>query len=297
MDGLRGLAVVAVVLLHAELTAGPLPWLAEVNHELAPYRMPLLVALSGVLLGRSLAKGAHRHLAGKVRGIAWPYLLWATADVLHVLADAHAAGRPAPWDWLLKLFYDPQTYLWFLAYLFCYHVLATPLPPWLRTLAGPVLVLAADGLDYPELHRFVELAGWFLIGDALAREVGPRVPAPIAGAVGRLRWGVLALIGRQSIVFYACHLLVMVYAVRLLRHLGVSDPQLLVPIAVGVPLAVGALLVHGRRHPWVAVLFAWPAVDSRTGNRPVRQPGAAGNRSALEAAARRRGPEGSTLAP
>lgn len=297
MDGLRGLTVVAVVVLHAELTAGPLPWLARLNAELEPVRMPLLVALSGMLLGRSLAKGARRHLSGKVRGILWPYLLWATLDITHVIVDCLVAGDPAPWDWLGRLLYDPQTYLWFLAYLFCFHALATPLPPWLRTVAGPVLVLAAGTVAYPELHRFVELAGWFLIGDALAREVGPRVPAPVARAVGRTRWGVLAAIGRQSIVYYACHLLVMVYAVRLLTHLGVADPRLLVPVAVGVPLAAGALLVHWRRHPWVALLFAWPAVDSRTGNRPVRQPGAGSDRSALEASARQRGAEGGTLAP
>jgi uncharacterized membrane protein YcfT len=261
MDGLRGLAIVAVVLLHAELTGGPLPWLAEVNRLLEPFRMPLLMALSGMLLARSLAKGLRRHVVGKARFILWPYLVWATLDQAHVVLDRWAVGHPRPIDDPVHFLYDPASYLWFLAYLFCYHLLAAPLPPWLRTAGGPGLLLVAQMCE-GELHRFVWLAGWFLVGDALARVAGPRVPVAVVAAAGRTRWGVLAVIGRQSIAFYACHLIVMVYAVRVVRELGVTDPGVGVVVAVAVPLGVGALLARLRRHPWVELLFSWPQVDS-----------------------------------
>lgn len=262
MDGLRGLAVVAVVLLHAELTAGPLPWLAAVNQALEPYRMPLLMALSGMLLARSLAKGARRHLAGKARAILWPYLVWATLDLGHVVVDGLVAGEPLPPDLVRLAIYNPASYLWFLAFLFCYHVLATPLPTWLRGAAAPALVLLGGSLEPTDLQRFVTLAGWFLVGDALTRVVGPRVPRAATALVARIRWGALAAVGRQSVVFYACHLVVMVYAVRLAHLAGVHDPRLAVPVAVVVPLASGALLVRLRRHRWADALFVWPRVDS-----------------------------------
>lgn len=268
MDGLRGLTVVAVVLLHAELTAGPLPGLAALNESLTPYRMPLLMALSGLLLARSLAKGPRRHLAGKVRALLWPYLVWSALDVAHLAVDALAAGRPLPPGLARRLLYDPESYLWFLAFLFCYHLLATPLPAWLRTVAGPALVLLGDAIASPDLQRFAVLAGWFLLGDLAARTLAPLVPAGVGTVVARLPWGVLAAIGRQSVVFYACHLIVMVYAVRLAHLAGVEDPRLAVPVAVVVPLATGALLVRLRRHRWADALFVWPPVESTAVTKP-----------------------------
>ncbi len=262
MDGLRGAAVVAVVLLHAELVAGPLPGLAAVNQALAPIRMPLLMALSGLLLARSLARGPRRHLTGKVRAILWPYVLWTTLDVTHLAVDRLAAGEVLSPDLLRRLVYDPSSSLWFLAFLFCYHLLATPLPAPLRTIAAPALVLLGGGLESTDLRRFATLAGWFLVGDLLARVIGPRVPGAVERRVTRLRWGVLAVVGRQSVVYYTCHLIVMVYVVRLVRRLGVSDRGVDVAVAVVVPLAVGALLVRLRRHRWADALFVWPAVDS-----------------------------------
>lgn len=263
MDGLRGLAILAVLLLHAETTAGPVPLADVVNEHLAEVRMPLLMALSGALVHRSLAKGTARHLRGKVRGILWPYLVWASLDLTHVFVDAAVAGRPVPWDWTLRLLYDPHTYLWFLGYLFSYHVVVTPLAPAVRTLAGPALVLHAGAVPDPSAERYLTLLGWFLVGDALARHVAPVVPDRLVRAAGRTRWGVLATVGRQSIVFYASHLIVMVYVVRILRGAGVVAPGPVFWTAFAVPLLVGAALVVLRTHPAVDLLFRLPSVDSQ----------------------------------
>ena len=75
----------------------------------------------------------------------------------------------------VALLHDPRTYLWFLAYLFCFHVLALPLPPTARTLAVPV-VLVAGHVTEGDLSKFLWLFGWFLVGDVLAALRQP-VPA------------------------------------------------------------------------------------------------------------------------
>lgn len=283
MDGLRGLAIVAVVAYHAELTVrettGPVAVLATVNAGLEPYRMPLLALLSGILLSRSLAKGPRRHLRGKVEGVLWPYLLWGVLDTTHVVLDSLVSGDDAPWSWYPDLLHDPHTSLWFLGHLFLFHVLAAPLPPAARTGLGPLLVWLSGSVDAvaadPQAHRFVLLLGWFLVGDALAREVGPRLPTPLAvrldDLAGRLPWGPLRLVGRHSLVFYASHLIVLVYAVRLVRTAGVGDQWALMAVAVGVPLLVGALLVRLRGHRAVDALFRWPTVGS--GADHARSPG------------------------
>ena len=72
MDRLRGVAIVAVIVLHAELSARgasgqELPLVHTLNGALAPYRMPMLVALSGMLLTPALGKPWRTYLSGKVR--------------------------------------------------------------------------------------------------------------------------------------------------------------------------------------------------------------------------------------
>lgn len=264
MDGLRGVAILAVVAYHADLVVDGPDAVAALNRLLEPVRMPLLMCLSGMLLHRSLAKGAAAHLRGKVEALLWPYVVWAGLDTLHVLVDTAVAGEPVPWEWVPMLAYAPQSYLWFLLALFWFHVVSTPLPPSARTLAGPVLLLVGTSVDGGPA-RLVALLGWFLLGDTLAREVGARVPAGVAAPAARARWGVLARVGRSSVVFYAVHLLVMVYVGRLLAVVPLGEWGRFA-CAMAVPLAVGALLVHGRRHGAVDLLFRLPPLGSTVGS-------------------------------
>ncbi|WP_408640100.1 hypothetical protein [Cutibacterium equinum] len=46
-------------------------WLIWVNNLMGPYRMPLLMCLSG----RALRKPIKAFYLGKMRGLLWPYLL------------------------------------------------------------------------------------------------------------------------------------------------------------------------------------------------------------------------------
>jgi uncharacterized membrane protein YcfT len=263
MDTLRGGAVVGVVVLHAELsvadvTGGQLPLVHAFNHALGDLRMPLLVMLSGVLLPRSLAKGFASHLRGKLRHILWPYAVWATFDVTHALVDAAVLGQPMPWQLVGQLFYDPHTYLWFLAFLFCFHVIAGLASPTVRTLAVPVLFWGAGQLSDGDAQKFVWLLAWFLVGDVAARLLSERMPRPVVRASTHLRVAPLATVGRSSLVYYASHMLVLVYAIPLLHGVGLRDPGLLWGAGVAAALVIGRALVGVQGRPGWSWLFVWP---------------------------------------
>ncbi|RHZ90307.1 acyltransferase, partial [Cereibacter sphaeroides] len=79
MDFLRGLSVLLVVVLHANtanIGGETVGWWAEVNRHLTPFRMPLLMFMSGMLLYRSLAKPLPVYIWGKFAAIAWPLAVW-----------------------------------------------------------------------------------------------------------------------------------------------------------------------------------------------------------------------------
>lgn len=268
MDTLRGGAVVAVVVLHAQLTTSAvtgaeLEPLRSLNELLAVVRMPLLMMLSGVLVSRSLAKGLGRHLDGKVRAILWPYAVWMAFDLTHVMVDSAVLGKELPWHMVAEAFYDPPGYLWFLAYLFCFHLIVAFLPPAARICAIPVcLTLAAfAGVD-GGAQRFLALLPFFLLGDALARWLPGRVAPGVAAFANRLHWAPLAAVGRASVVYYVCHMLVIVYAVPLLWHgLGLQPAWLVWALAVMAAVGVGRALAAVQFRPGWRWLFAWPRRD------------------------------------
>lgn len=264
MDTLRGAAVVGVIVMHAELevvgtTGGTLPAVHAVNEWLGPVRMPLLVILSGLLVPRSLARGARSHLRGKVVHILWPYLVWALLDTTHVLVDAAVQGRPLPWQLLGQLFHDPHTYLWFLAYLFVFHVAVTPLPATARTIGVPLVFWAAGQVPVDSsLDRLLTLFGWFLVGDLAARCLSGRIPDRVSRAAARVEVAPLAAVGRSSLVYYVSHLLVLTYAVEVYAAWGLTSSGLLWSAILVTALSVGAGLDLGRRWRPVDTLFAWP---------------------------------------
>lgn len=266
MDTLRGAAVVAVIVLHVQLTTSsvtgdPLTPLARIDERLADVRMPLLMLLSGVLLSRSLAKGLVGHIEGKVRAILWPYAVWMVVDLTHLFVDAAVGGRPVPWHLAGEALHDPPGYLWFLGWLFAFHLLAALLPESARTgaaLTGFALAHLTGGLG-PDAERFLWLFPWFLLGDVLARTLPAIVPPGANRAANRLSVPALSAVGRSSLVYYVSHLPVVVYAVPLLW----SVVGLRVPWLVGALSLVGALLVAralatAQRRPGWRWLFAWP---------------------------------------
>lgn len=178
MDLLRGGAILLVIAHHLRLVQqawdGAAPWaMVELSEALAPFRMPTLLFASGLLLARSLEKPAGRFLAGKVRGLLWPWLLW-SAVMLPILGWDHGT-RPLWWI--------NGMYTWFLVALFLYYLvglLARRIPPGWIALASVVAWTAMPllGIEHNVAglrpDKFVYYAVFFFAGAALRHVLAQR---------------------------------------------------------------------------------------------------------------------------
>lgn len=175
MDGLRGLAIVLIVELHASAIMrmhgiNPSPILEWFDVAVYPFRIPLLMLLSGMLLQASLAKGPRRYLVGKARTILWPYAVW---SVLLVLAYDFV-----PWSTLLDALIAPSSHLWFLHALLVAYLVALVVrrvPTWISTLGAFAAAGVVSLIDLPlwamqlQPERMLMVLGSFLAG-AVVRE-------------------------------------------------------------------------------------------------------------------------------
>ncbi len=313
MDELRGLAIVLVVLFHAQTVderfVPEMPDAVWTTMALfAPFRMPLLMFLSGMLLARSLSKPTPVFFAGKLRAIAWPYLLWSL--VFLAVSAQLTVGN------VLAVAYLPPTYLWFLWFLLAYYVAAWlmrlwRIPAWVGLAVG---VLGAFGPDAFRFSRFCFLFVFFLAGDlyvrhrdrlaldarrrwlvpaaalvavagAVASGLGVEVQysplflaAPLAAVVlavvvlPTVRLGrvgaALAYVGRDSLVFYVTHFTVLWACAWDLRAAGVTNGWVVYGVTVVVALGVGLALTWARHRSLL--------VDAlfRLPGRPARVPAA-----------------------
>lgn len=175
MDFARGICILLVMIMHTSAALGAAgiavpPAISALNAACAPFRMPLLMFLSGMLLGRSLDKSARSFFVGKFAQIYWPFLIWSPV----VLA---AQGLLTPAN-LMKIPTLSPTYLWYLWFLCAYYVIAFGLHRWripLLPVIGLSLVAAALLPDTMRLPRFAFLLPFFLFGHYIARErIAPR---------------------------------------------------------------------------------------------------------------------------
>lgn len=187
MDVYRGLAVLLVVLLHAQTALADSglersPVLTAVNAAVGSFRMPGLLLVSGMLLTLSLQRPPGQYLAGKVRRIAWPWLLW-TAVMLPFFG--WEAGLDPTW-WL------NGAHTWFLSVVFVGYVLGLLLkrvPPFVvaALLFASAMLLDPASASGPAhewllvLERMTWFGGFFFVGAGLGRwrEELPRIPWPL----------------------------------------------------------------------------------------------------------------------
>lgn len=291
LDSLRGAAILLVVVLHAgealRVAVGPTPGLDQFNLFLEPFRMPVLMFLSGILLPRSVAKSGREYFAGKASMVAWPYLLWSVI----ILAASGDLG-PAR---LAEILYLSPTYLWYLWFILVFYALAYPLrrvPP--LVIAGSGLALSFVLPDDGRPGTLAFLAAFFFFGAWCARHarlveraIGrPWVLALAAASAvtvgvlnvagrdvlyrGEFVWGVvgalgvvcwifprlgvnrataaLEFVGRYSIVFYVVHLGPVMVTLALAEAAGVAGTWLLpLLLAVGVGVPLGLAWVYSTR--------------------------------------------------
>ncbi|MBM1175542.1 acyltransferase family protein [Microvirga arabica] len=165
MDTLRGSAILLVILLHASLMTelfDKAPWepLVHLNRLFSPYRMALLMLLSGMLLAHSLCRPLLEYTLRKVATLLYPYLIWTAAYGFIV----HPAGVTAPILWI------GGTYLWFILFLFSYYmiaVLVARIPTSIiLVLSFSLSLISPDGTKYME--NYLYLMGFFFLGHYLS---------------------------------------------------------------------------------------------------------------------------------
>lgn len=169
IDATRGVAVILVVFWHAAsvpVTYGDrhdMQWLVHLNGVLEPYRIPTLLFLSGLLVPRSAEKPVEAFLWGKIRHIAWPYLVW--MGVMWCVPNfSYLFAYPRVW------LGDYGNYLWFLVVLFCCYV-AVPaarlfrVPWWILAVLSWGLLFWLDP-DDAAWQRQLWWSGFFFVGAA-----------------------------------------------------------------------------------------------------------------------------------
>ncbi|WP_294566138.1 acyltransferase [uncultured Arthrobacter sp.] len=281
LDSCRGVAILLVVVLHAgealRISVGPTPGVDQFNLFLEPFRMPVLMFLSGTLLPQSVAKTGRKYFAGKVSKVAWPYVLWS----LIILA---ASGDLSPAA-VIQLFHNSPTYLWYLWFILVFYALAYPLrrvPPLLiACTAGGVSFLLTDS-SRPEAMAF--LSAFFFLGAWYAQHpqgitgiTGKPWVLAVAGVSavtiggmnvagwqvlyqGEFAWGVvgalvvvcwffprvpagpvttaLGFVGRYSIVFYVAHLGPIMITLALADAIGSAGALYVLPLLLLVGIGV-----------------------------------------------------------
>lgn len=301
MDQLRGLAIILVLLQHTYTvpTGMGLPAfgsIGEFNDLLRPYRQPLLMFLSGMLLAHSLRKPWKEYAEGKARKILWPMLVW-TVPIVILRPPRTLTDVIAP------------SHLWFLLVLLaCYAIgpLTRKIHPGVLAgvfLAG-ALFLPLDAEPFTSFYHLgmlLKFVPFFMLG-AAATELTPRWQrAPWWAGVGTGVLGVATLlvstangwshelidftastlgiavvlwaapriplnralvaVGERSIVWYVAHVPMMIVTAAVLWRIDPELPGVTTAFVVLVVAVVGCWMLD--RFRVFGVLFEFPRLRER----------------------------------
>ncbi len=106
-----------------------------------------MMFLSGLLLSGSLIKGPRVYTAGKLRAIAWPFLVWTLIAYAYEITD-HLLGEgalelPTP----IEAIVTPIGHLWFLQIIFLCYMIALALRSISPLIPAAVAIVAGIFLD------------------------------------------------------------------------------------------------------------------------------------------------------
>lgn len=97
-------------------------FLHVINTALAPLRMELMFLLSGIFVERGLRKGIGIYFAGKVRNIAYPYVIWSLIIFVLIKVGVLVKGENVEWVYLVRILLGSTVLTWFLCFLFLFYV-------------------------------------------------------------------------------------------------------------------------------------------------------------------------------
>ena len=299
MDFIRGICILLVIFVHASSVLADngvtYPRAFNIFNEfLDPFRMPLLMFLSGMLLPRSLAKSERDYLWGKFCLIFWPFLLWSMAT--------YAADNRLTWEYVLKTPISAPSVMWYLWFLFAYYVIVLFLVR-LSIPITPIIILSLIASEFlppfVRMDRFAALFVFFLLGYCVAQwkfSMKGRAAiaffglfAAVSGGIfsvafGKIKydplfvWVPLGLIlfvlwstsfyttskfsaaiewiGRNSIVFYAVHFPALLISARLMVNTTILEGGSFYIILFLWVVAVGAFMqILRRRSSIITALF------------------------------------------
>lgn len=129
LDIIRGIAIIMVIGLHGVVSiSGRLdnisPCFMAFFDFIAPFRMPILMFLSGLFLSRSLSKGIYPYFMGKIYHILYPYIVWSLFMwfLMYIRCKIMSENIEFLGYYILI---SPLEHLWFLHSLFIFFIIAS----------------------------------------------------------------------------------------------------------------------------------------------------------------------------
>ena len=209
VDEARGLGILLVVVGHvlggleaARIVAADGPGPIAIRW-IYSFHMPLFFFLSGLFATRAAAGPFDEYVAGKLRTVAYPYLVWSVLQTLVHLALSRFTNQQVHATALLTLLYRPIMQFWFLYALFLIFVVFGVL---VRAGArrGAVLAVALGlyviahvgtlgpwGVLYSVANHMLYFAVGVAVADHIHRWVAALMPGS-AAAVGLLAFAGLS---------------------------------------------------------------------------------------------------------
>lgn len=157
---MRGTAIALVIANHAVLYGQQFShdvpeWMRVANDIVTPFRMPVMVFLSGLLVSGSLSrKSAREYLVGKFRFVVWPFLVWTAVSAVWVFVIIELRGENE----------HRYTPLWFLQYLAIYYVIALVTRRINPLIVAGVAFVVTLAIDPGDEMRFATLLVCFMAG-------------------------------------------------------------------------------------------------------------------------------------